>query len=286
MKIFKYISLAIGLFVVASCDENGATSFTSDMAHIAFQSSTAKMDENGESIRIPVTYASLPGSSEVTVHLSISSTGASIPAIESADFTIDKQKLVFSEPGTQYVTITPIDNNEFSGTKTFTISIASTSPTLLESVQNTITISIIDDDHPWSSIIGVYKLQYNTEDGPLDGDDYAEIMASEEDINTLLFDYGLEKPIKINVEKVNDKIQLKIAAYQDMGKYQGYSIRFAKLDIDGEDFDYSTTEPIIGTFVNGKISLEGGAGFPAFKADGSLLTYLAVWLPEITMVRQ
>ncbi|UBD71697.1 hypothetical protein NXV86_10455 [Bacteroides sp. BFG-257] len=278
MKIFKYFSLAMGLLLaVTSCDDNEPTSFTSDMAHVAFSSSTAKVNEDGESIQIPITLAALPGALSVTVNLTVSSEGSALPAVEGEDFTVDTKTLTFSEPGTQYVTITPIDNDEFAGgTKTFTISIASVSPELLKSVQNSISVSIIDDDHPLSAIIGQYVLSCTSNyDGPIEFE--VAISASEEDTYILMMDLGYGTfPVK--VQEVDGEYQLTIAAAQNIGKYSKYDVIAYCAFIEGDKIKYSTTQAHSATFDHGVITFEEGMYIAAVE-DGTVAGALDLFLP-------
>lgn len=83
--------------------------------------------------------AGIPGSGKVTVTLAVSTEGDTNPAIEGEDFTIDNKEITFEEGyGTQNIVIRPIDNNVFTGKKTFTLTIASSTPELKESVQNSV----------------------------------------------------------------------------------------------------------------------------------------------------
>lgn len=267
MKIFKYFSLAMGvLLAVTSCDDNEPTSFTSDMAHVAFSSSTAKVNENGTPIQIPITLAALSGVPSITVNLAVSTDGSALPAVEGEDYTIDKKTLTFTESGTQYVTITPIDNDEFAGgTKTFTISIASVSPTLLESIQNSIVVSIIDDDHPLSAIIGQYTLSCTSNyDGPIEFE--VPISASAEDTYVLMMDLGYGTfPIK--VQEVDGEYQLTIAAAQNIGKYSKYDVIAYYAFIDGGKIKFDPAQANIATFDDGIITFEGGMYIVATEGE-------------------
>ena len=68
--------------------------------------------------------------------------------------------------------------------------IASTVPVLKETVQNSVRVSIIDDEHPWAAIIGTYSI---TGTSGFDGTDVsipAVVTASDDDVNVLNLNFG------------------------------------------------------------------------------------------------
>ena len=133
MRKLKYLILAVGtLFVIASCDDNIPQSFNAEDSNASFSKTTASVNENAtEPLEIPLVLAGIPGSGKVTVTLAVSTEGDTNPAIEGEDFTIDNKEITFEEGyGTQNIVIRPIDNNVFTGKKTFTLTIASSTPEL------------------------------------------------------------------------------------------------------------------------------------------------------------
>ena len=64
---------------------------------------------------------------KVTVNVAAVTEGEAVPAIEGTDFNIKNKTIVFEEGfGTQYIEIEAIDNDLFTGKKTFNLVIAST----------------------------------------------------------------------------------------------------------------------------------------------------------------
>ena len=92
---------------------------------------------------------------DVTVDVSVE--GISNPAVEGTDFTI-LSKTVSAGVGETVITITPIDNTVFQGDKQFKLIIKSNSKSYSISAQNTMTITISDDEHPLKAWIGTYKV--------------------------------------------------------------------------------------------------------------------------------
>lgn len=193
MKKLKYLSLIGGLLLaITSCDDNEPQSFLAEDTFVSFPEATASIDENAtETIKIPIALAGLPNGEKVTVNVAAVTEGEAVPAIEGTDFNIKNKTIVFEEGfGTQYIEIEAIDNDLFTGKKTFNLVIASTVPVLKETVQNSVRVSIIDDEHPWAAIIGTYSI---TGTSGFDGTDVsipAVVTASDDDVNVLNLNFG------------------------------------------------------------------------------------------------
>lgn len=283
MKKLTYLSLAVGLLLAfAACDDNEPQSFNAADSHVSFPTTTASVDENAtESLEIPLVLAGIKGSGKVTVTLTVTSEGESSPAIEGTDFTIENKEIIFEDGcGTQNVIVKPIDNDVFTGKKTFRIQISATSPQLLESAQNSVMVTIVDDEHPWAAIIGTYNI---TAISYFDGTPVtipAIISASDEDTNVLNVNFGYGTLAKMSVEEIDGEIVVSMKDNQYIGpmpKPTGeYNRYFRATHIEGDDL--YTLNALSGIFENGIVTCEYAFAFqaihPATGASGGFFTLL------------
>lgn len=242
MKKLKYLSLIGGLLLaITSCDDNEPQSFLAEDTFVSFPEATASIDENAtETIKIPIALAGLPNGEKVTVNVAAVTEGEAVPAIEGTDFNIKNKTIVFEEGfGTQYIEIEAIDNDLFTGKKTFNLVIASTVPVLKETVQNSVRVSIIDDEHPWAAIIGTYSI---TGTSGFDGTDVsipAVVTASDDDVNVLNLNFGYGTLATMSVEEVEGEIMISIKDNQYIGPTpkptDNWNRYFRATHVDGED---------------------------------------------------
>ena len=281
MKKLKYLSLIGGLLLaITSCDDNEPQSFLAEDTFVSFPQSTASIDENAtETIKIPIALAGLPNGEKVTVNVAAVTEGEAVPAIEGTDFNIKNKTIVFEEGfGTQYIEIEAIDNDLFTGKKTFNLVIASTVPVLKETVQNSVRVSIIDDEHPWAAIIGTYSI---TGTSGFDGTDVsipAVVTASYDDVNVLNLNFGYGTLATMSVEEVEGEIMISIKDNQYIGPTpkptDNWNRYFRATHVDGEDL--YTLNALTGIFEDGVITCEYGLGFqaihPTTGASGGYFT--------------
>lgn len=157
MKLYKYAFalLAGAMMTFTSCDINDYPVFSDSDAFVAFSNSSLSIQEqSSDELVIPVVLTSLSGM-ETTCEFEISAdeNGAQegvhyqiLNPSKSLSFTKD-------EP-TQYIRIKAIDNDEFGGDKSFTITLSSENVNLGKSKSCTITVE--DDEHPLSFILGSF----------------------------------------------------------------------------------------------------------------------------------
>lgn len=268
MKKLKYLSLAVGiLFVAISCDDNIPQSFKAEDTHVSFASSSASIAENSTSaLKIPVNLAGVPGGVKVTVEFSTSNEGEAVPAVEGVDYKLSVKTMSFDNGfGTDTLYVEPIDNNEFTGNKTFYIQIASTTPQLIESVQNKIKVTITDDDHPFGALFGLYTI---TAVSGFDGTTTtapAYISASDEDINTLYLDLGYDNVMEMHVTRDDGDIIVNIQDKQYIGPLpkptDAYHPYFRAISVEGDNVYFQ--ESMDGIFENDEIHMVQGYGIQA-----------------------
>ena len=243
MKKLTYLILAAGLlFAFAACDDNEPQSFRAADSNASFPTTTASVDENAtEPLEIPLALAGIKGSGKVIVTLTASSEGESNPAIEGTDFVIENKEIVFEDGcGIQNVIVRPIDNDIFTGKKTFRIIISATSPKLLESAQNSVLVTIVDDEHPWAAIIGTHNMTgISAFDEVTPVSVPALITASDEDTNVLNVDFGYGTLAKMSVEEVDGEIVVTMKDNQYIGPMPkptgAWNRYFRATHVEGED---------------------------------------------------
>ena len=216
--------------------------------------------------------AGIPGSGKVTVTLAVSTEGDTNPAIEGEDFTIDNKEITFEEGyGTQNIVIRPIDNNVFTGKKTFTLTIASSTPELKESVQNSVKISIADDEHPLSYLFGTYAMEgILISQGQASPNGYDVTIAAHDAgaLNEIEVDFGYPEVVLASVGEEDGETVITFYKNQDVGEAQaGYIAHFVWTTVeDGKQY-YSETDNVMATYDNGIITLneDNGFGFLAYE---------------------
>lgn len=286
MRKLKYLILAVGtLFVIASCDDNIPQSFNAEDSNASFSKTTASVNENAtEPLEIPLVLAGIHGSGKVTVTLAVSTEGDTNPAIEGEDFTIDNKEITFEEGyGTQNIVIRPIDNNVFTGKKTFTLTIASSTPELKESVQNSVKISIADDEHPLSYLFGTYAMEgILISQGQASPNGYDVTIAAHDAgaLNEIEVDFGYPEVVLASVGEEDGETVITFYKNQDVGEAQaGYIAHFVWTTVeDGKQY-YSETDNVMATYDNGIITLneDNGFGFLAYES-GVPYAWFEYWM--------
>lgn len=78
--------------------------------------------------------------------------------MEGQDYTLST-KNVNVPVGVTAVTVTPVDNDVYTGNKQFMVSIASNSKNYPMAVQQSTLVTIVDDEHPLKNWIGTYTVE-------------------------------------------------------------------------------------------------------------------------------
>lgn len=154
-KIFYYIGIiALGL-AAASCDDyNSAPVFDDDNAFVELGKTSVMVSEDGGTISIPVTLASVAGIADNVSYGAVDGT-----AKEGVDFELvdGSAMLKFdAQNRTQYIQVKIIERpGEYTGDLRFSIELKSAGTVDL-GMNKVCTISITDNDHPLASILGSY----------------------------------------------------------------------------------------------------------------------------------
>lgn len=275
MKKLKYLSLIGGLLLaITSCDDNEPQSFLAEDTFVSFPEATASIDENAtETIKVPIVLAGIPGGKTVTVNVSASTEGEALPAIEGTDFAIKNKTIVFEEGyGTQYVEIEAIDNDVFTGNKAFRLVIVSTEPQLKNSVQNSVKVTIVDNEHPLSYLFGVYAMRGSlVSQGQVVPNGYdVAIAAHDGSVNEIEVDFGYPEVVLASVSEEDGETIITFYKNQDVGEAQaGYIAHFVWTAYEDGGMYYNEGKDVTATYENGVITLreDNGLGFLAYKSD-------------------
>lgn len=141
---------------LASCDVNDYPEFNDADAFLAFTNGAVTVGEESGSAKIAVQLASLSGlSASVDVEVVPDEEGKD--AVEGVDFNIENKTLSFAglEGATQYIKVNIVDNDVFTGNKSFTLRLKESGSVNL-GASKTCRVTIKDDEHPLLFIIGDY----------------------------------------------------------------------------------------------------------------------------------
>ena len=154
----KKIFLLLNIFAVcllASCNKNEFATFNDKDAFVAFGKASYAIAEDGTSLTIPVTLASVAGI-ETTVTVS----GVDGTAVNGVDYAVKNGgNLVFNaQTRTANVEIEIFNRpGEYTGDISFTLQFSNLGG-VNAGFQSTTTITIQDNDHPLSPILGTYNV--------------------------------------------------------------------------------------------------------------------------------
>jgi len=153
----KTVLLFLTVLLAAACSSDPEMFDKSDR-FVAFNSGTEKIVEN-DTLLIPVVVGAFKGSPAVTVSFEVVEDTTSTAAKEGVDFNLESSSVVFADGfGTQYIKVIPVNNDVFTGNKTFKINLTSNTAKYPFGVQQTVTVTIIDDEHPLKNWIGSYSV--------------------------------------------------------------------------------------------------------------------------------
>lgn len=163
MKISKFIYAAVVGGVLASCQSVDTPMFSDKDAFVAFDSKTTSIAENaGSEVKIPVSLVASKGL-DVSVGFEIDTTAyaGKNAAKEGVNYRLKNTSntLSFTADGEMvaYISIEPIDNDDYNGDVCFDIKLSAPEGCNL-GANYTTTVTISDDDHPLAAagILGTY----------------------------------------------------------------------------------------------------------------------------------
>ncbi len=156
-RILKNISIVASVALMAtSCNLNEFPTFNDDDAFVAFDSTSVSVSEAKGSVLIPITLASVAG-----IETSIAYTATDGTAVAGVNYDLVDPTGVLNfdnETRTAYVELLIYNlEGEFTGDLSFTIDITNTG-SVDAGASSTCTITITDEDHPLSFILGSYTV--------------------------------------------------------------------------------------------------------------------------------
>lgn len=163
MKISKFIYAAVVGGVLASCQSVDTPMFSDKDAFVAFDSKTTSIAENAaREVKIPISLVASKGL-DVSVGFEIDTTAyaGKNAAKEGVNYCLKNTSntLSFTADGEMvaYLSIEPIDNDDYNGDVCFDIKLSAPEGCNL-GANYTTTVTISDDDHPLAAagILGTY----------------------------------------------------------------------------------------------------------------------------------
>ena len=239
--------MAASMLALASCDLNEYPEFDDADAFIAFTSSTASVGEESGSLEIPVLLTSKSGMT-ATAEIEVVADAEGTTAFEGTDYTIENKTLSFSglEGATQKIKINIVDNDVFSGNKTFKIRLKDGGSVKLGAAK-TCTITIQDNEHPLAFILGTYGASadsYFSSRGHFDWDititrddnDISKVWIGNLDPYFAVNGYNVSRHCNIFYGVVNDeKTQILVPAGQKLGYENTELAAFVAADPDEDE---------------------------------------------------
>jgi len=155
--ISNLLILAVAMIMVTSCDDTYPIVLDDSTVVIGMSKSTLSVQENGTG-SFTVYLGGVTGTDATDVTLAVSVEGVTSPATEGTDYTLST-KNVNVPVGVAAVTVTPVNNDVFTGNKQFKVSIASNSKNYPMAAQQSIVVTIVDDEHPLKIWLGTYTVE-------------------------------------------------------------------------------------------------------------------------------
>ena len=156
--IFNLTIILGTLVIVIGCQKEYPIKFDKASSVVGFNKTTLSINENGlPNSDVKLYLGAEAGATATDITLAVSIANIAKPAIEGKDFTLSS-KNVSVAVGETAVTITPIDNTIFEGNKKFYLIITGNSKNYPVADQDTLTVTIVDDEHPLKTWIGSYKV--------------------------------------------------------------------------------------------------------------------------------
>lgn len=148
--------LAVTLLLVTSCEDKYPKMWDESNIVVGLSTTSLSVKENATG-SFNVYLGGVTGTEATDVTLEVSIAGISKPAIEGTDFTLSS-KSINTPVGVTAVTVSPIDNSIFAGNKQFKVRLVSNSKNYPITVQDSIVVTLVDDEHPLKNWIGTYTV--------------------------------------------------------------------------------------------------------------------------------
>lgn len=289
-KIFAYIGIAASVAaILASCGKGNVDAvFDDSNAFVAFDKASVNIDEDSkDTLRIPVTLASVSGLSERISYVVKDST-----AKEGVNFTLvdASATLTFSETARiQYIEIVPKYDGVYTGDLVFTITLNASANVSLGAASQC-TVKVNDVDHPLTPILGAYKI---TAYGYFDGGDKSEgimYLLKDDKDDHMVWMRGLFFTATGNTRtdfdvygNVNDDLSQLVVPFGQTVEYKHSGQDVIVGGFDGDDLLITGSVTATIDLTTGTINFGTTYGFALFYGNGSCFE---LWNPGIIAVKQ
>jgi hypothetical protein len=274
ISIKSCLVLITMLMFITACDKD-LILFNSSQNLVGFSATSLVLREDGSGDVANLYLGAATGSAGTTVTLVVDTAGlGKAAAIDGTDFNISSKSVPLSV-GESEVTITPVNNDLFTGDKKFYLVISGNSMNYKISAQNRLLVTISDDEHPLKAWIGTYTVSATSYGNPGSWDESWSVTTSpvEANINQLSIlglGNGSTQPVIATLDKT--ALTITINSAQALGAAYGVDNGPVKLYYGTTDIidmvmaqEYLTTEiiaaaaliPITGTLeADGTIHLD------------------------------
>lgn len=229
--------------------------FDSSMNLVGFSSSSLVIREDASGAAT-LYLGAATGTESTTVTLSVDTVGLGKSAAkEGIDFNLSSKSVPVNVGETE-VTITPVNNDVFTGDKKFYLVIAGNSLNYKISTQKRLLVTISDDEHPLKAWIGIYSVAAASYGDPGNWDEsWTVVTAPVEGDVTKLSLTGIGSPSANPIYAVLDidALTITITKGQNIGDVYGYGdveiyYGFDDLTLD-QNVDLTGTLDVDGTIL-------------------------------------
>ena len=219
--------LAVAMFMMTSCDDQYPVMFDESNIIVGLNTAVLTLNEDAEG-EFTIYLGGVTGTEATDVTLQVSVDGIDNPAVEGTDFTLSTKNINLPV-GTASVSVIPANDDKFTGNKQFKVSIAGNSKNYPVAAQNSILVTILEDEHPLTTWIGTYDVEAISTFVPGINDELWTVTTVEGDNQLELKATGISFGTEAVILKFNmdDKI-VTIESGQDLGNiYEAYGGPFA-----------------------------------------------------------
>jgi hypothetical protein len=255
--IFILSIILVTLTIFTGCEKKYPIKFDAAAGLVGYSKTTLSVNENGTAGSSNIYLGAEAGMAATDVSLAVSTEGISNPAIEGTDFTLSSKTLSVAV-GETAINVTPIDNSIFQGNKQFYLIISSNSKGYQIADQDTLQVTIVDDEHPLKAWIGTYKVSAASYGKPGDWDEEWTVVTSaiDGDITKLsLKGVGSSSGNAIIASFSRTAMTITVAPGQSLGDCYGYGP--TSVFKGTPDVTFNESLPLIGTISsNGNMTID------------------------------
>lgn len=155
----KKFMMKAGLFIFVTFMMTGCNEpivWDDSVGLIGFSTPLVTLKE-GETAQFGVFFSAPAGTGAININLATTTQGAVVPATEGTDFTLSSKALNMA-PGSQTITITATDDNNYTGNKSCYIVVGTHDGNYPVALPNAVKVIIIENEHPLTAWVGTYNV--------------------------------------------------------------------------------------------------------------------------------